>query len=41
MARVHIRRREDGYAVRMPPGEVASRYRRCHAPGSLPVIAPE
>jgi hypothetical protein len=41
MAKVHIRRLEDGFAVRFPPGEVASRYRRCPAPGSLPVIVPE
>ena len=41
MAKVHIRRLEDGFAIRLPPGEVASRYRRCPAPGSLPVVEPE
>jgi hypothetical protein len=39
MAKVHIRRLEDGFAITLPPGEVASRYRRCPVPGSLPVIA--
>jgi hypothetical protein len=38
-AKVHVRRVEDGYAIRLPPGEVASRYLRRPVPGSLPVIA--
>jgi hypothetical protein len=41
MAKVHIRRLEDGFAIRLPPGEVPSRYLRRPVPGSLPVIAGE
>jgi hypothetical protein len=40
-ARIHVRRTEDGFAIRMPPAEVPSRYLRRAAPGSLPVIAVE
>lgn len=39
MAKVQIRRLEDGFAIRLPPGEVATRYLRRPDPGSLPVIA--
>jgi hypothetical protein len=40
-AKVHVRRLEDGVAIRLPPGEVPSRYLRHIAPGSLPVVAIE
>jgi hypothetical protein len=39
MAKVHIRRLEGGFAIRLPPGEVPSSYRREHPPGSQPVVA--
>jgi hypothetical protein len=39
MAKVHVRRLEDGIAIRMPPGEVASHYLPRPVPGSLPVVA--
>jgi hypothetical protein len=41
MAKVHIRRLEDGFAIKLPPGEVASRYLQRPVPGSLPVLAIE
>jgi hypothetical protein len=41
MAKVHVRRLEDGFAIRVPPGEVASRYLRRPVPGSFPVLAIE
>ena len=40
-AKVHVRRLEEGFAIRMPPGEVASRYLRRLVPGSFPVVATE
>jgi hypothetical protein len=40
-AKVHVRRLEDGFSIRMPPGEVASRYLSRPVPGSLPVVATE
>jgi hypothetical protein len=39
LAKLHVRRLEDGFAIRLPPGEVPSRYRPRPIPGSLPVIA--
>lgn len=41
IAKVHIRRREDGYAIGLPPGEVPSRYLRQPVPGSLRIVATE
>ena len=41
MAKVHIRRLEDGFAIRLPPGEVPSSYRREHPPDSCPVVVIE
>lgn len=41
MAKVHLRRLEDGFAIRLPPGEVPSRYLPQPVPGSLPVVAVE
>jgi hypothetical protein len=41
LAKVHIGRLEDGFAIRLPPGEVPSSYRREHPPGSQPVVAIE
>lgn len=41
LAKMHIRRLEEGYAVHLPAGEFPSRYRRSPAPDSLPVIATE
>jgi hypothetical protein len=40
-AKVHVRRLEDGVEIRMPPGEVPSRYLPRPVPGSLPVVATE
>jgi hypothetical protein len=40
-AKVHVRRLEDGCAIRLPPGEVPSRYLPRPVPGSLPVIGTE
>jgi hypothetical protein len=40
-AKVHVRRLEDGFAIRLPPGEVASRYLPQPVPGSLSVIGTE
>jgi hypothetical protein len=39
MAKVHLRRLEDGFAIRLPPGEVPSRYLPQPVPGSIPVMA--
>ena len=41
MAKVRIRRLEDGFAIRLPPGEVPSSYRREHPPDSCPVVVIE
>ena len=41
LAKLHVRRLEGGFAIRLPPGEVPSRYLPRHIPGSLPVIATE
>jgi hypothetical protein len=41
MAGVHIRRLEGGFAIRLPPGEVPSRYLPRPVPGSFPVVATE
>jgi hypothetical protein len=41
LAKLRVRRLEDGFAVRMPPGEVPSRYVRQPRPGSFPVVAME
>jgi hypothetical protein len=41
MAKVHLRRLEDGFAIRLPPGEVPSRYLPGLVPGSFPVVATE
>ena len=38
-AKVRIRRMEEGYAIRLPSGEVLSRYRGQPVPGSLPIFA--
>ncbi len=40
-AKVHVTRLEDGFAIRLPPGEVASRYLPRPVPGSLPVVGTE
>jgi hypothetical protein len=40
-AKARIRRLEDGFSVRLPPGEVPSRYLRQARSGSFPVIAIE
>ena len=40
-AKVRIRRLGDGFAVRLPPGEVPSRYVRQPRSGSLPIVAVE
>ena len=40
-AKVHVRRLDDGFAIRMPPGEVASRYLPRPVPGPLPVVGTE
>jgi hypothetical protein len=40
-AKLRLRRLEDGLAIRLPPGDVPSRYRRRPVPGSLPVVAIE
>jgi hypothetical protein len=37
-AKVHVRRLEEGFAIQVPSGEVASRYRRQPYPDSLPVV---
>lgn len=41
LAKVHVRRMEDGYAIRLPPGEVVTRYLPRPVPGSFLVIATE
>ena len=41
MAQVHVRRLADGCAIRLPPGQVPSRYLPRLVPGSLPVVAIE
>jgi hypothetical protein len=41
LAKVRVRRLEDGVEIRLPPGEVASRYLRRLVPGSFPVVATE
>ncbi len=41
MAKVHVKRLEDGFAIRVPHGEVLSRYLRQPVPGSLTVTAIE
>jgi hypothetical protein len=40
-AKILVRRQEDGFVIRLPHGEVPSRYRPRPAPGSLPIIALE
>jgi hypothetical protein len=41
LAKVRIRRMEDGFAIRLPPGEVPSRYLPQPGPGSVPVVTVE
>jgi hypothetical protein len=41
LAKVHVRRLEDGFSIRLPPGEVPSRYLPRPVPGSLPVVETE
>jgi hypothetical protein len=41
LAKVHVKRLDDGFAIRLPPGEVPSRYLRRPIPSSLPVVATE
>jgi hypothetical protein len=41
LAKVHVRRLEDGFAIRLPAGEVASRYLPQPRPESLAVVAVE
>jgi hypothetical protein len=41
MAKVLVRRLEDGFVIRLPHGEVPSRYRPRPAHGSLPIVALE
>jgi hypothetical protein len=40
-AKVYVRRLEDSVAIRLPAGEVPSRYLRRIVPGSIPVVAIE
>jgi hypothetical protein len=41
MAKVYVKRLEDGFTIRVPHGEVLSRYLRQPVPGSLTVTAIE
>jgi hypothetical protein len=41
LAKVRIRRMEDGVAIWLPPGEVPSRYLPQPRPGSVPVVTVE
>ncbi len=40
-SKVHVQRVEDGLVIRVPKGEVPSRYLPQIVPGSLPVVATE
>jgi hypothetical protein len=41
LAKVHVRRLEEGFAIRLPAGEVPSRYLPRPRPEPLPVVAIE